>query len=188
MSAVAPLPKPHRYSVDDFYRMADTGILKQGDRVELIEGEIIDMPPIGLEHAYGVTRLSTLFTRKLGPHAIVYSQNPIYLNPHSEPQPDIVLLRYREDFYRHSRPSPEDILLLVEVSDSSLRYDQETKLPLYARHGIPEVWIVDLGGQRLEVYRHPLDGKYLEKLCPARGEFVAPEGLAECGIEWGELF
>ncbi|CAG1020624.1 hypothetical protein MTYM_00401 [Methylococcales bacterium] len=188
MSAAAPLIQRHRYSVAEYYRMAETGILKPDERVELIEGEIIDMPPIGIEHAYVVTRLTAIFTRKAGNKAIVSVQNPIRLNPHSEPQPDIALLRYRKDFYRHTRPGPEDVLLLIEVADSSLRFDQEIKLPLYARHGIPEVWIADLGHQLLEIYRRPAEGKYFEKLIPERGEIVAPEGLAEFGIEWGELF
>lgn len=188
MSAVAPLPKPHRYTVDDYYRMADTGILKPDERVELIEGEIIDMPPIGIAHAYAVTRLAAIFSGMAGTRFIVYSQNPIHLNAHSEPRPDIALLRYRADFYRHAHPGPEDILLLVEIADSSLRYDQETKLPLYARHGIPEVWIVDLEHQWLELYRRPAESRYLEKLMPRRGEIVAPEGLAGCEIAWGELF
>ncbi len=188
MSAVASLLQRHRYTVAEYYRMAETGILKPDERVELIEGEIIDMPPIGIDHAYVVTRLTAIFTRKAELKAIVSTQNPIRLTPHSEPQPDIALLRYREDFYRHMRPGPEDILLLIEVADSSLRFDREIKLPLYARHGIPEVWIVDLGRQRLEVYRRPVEGTYLQKHYLKRGEIVAPEGLAECGIEWGELF
>ncbi|MGH8477411.1 MAG: Uma2 family endonuclease, partial [Methylococcales bacterium] len=156
--------------------------------VELIEGEIIDMPPIGIDHAYGVTRLTAVFTRKAGTNAIVYSQNPIYLNPHSEPQPDIALLRYRDDFYRHTRPGPEDVLLLIEVADSSLRYDREVKLSLYARHAIPEVWIVDLEHQRLEVYRRPVEDRYLEMLLPKEGEIITPEGLPGCGLELGDLF
>ena len=188
MSAVAPLIQRHRYGVAEYYRMAETGILKPEERVELIDGEIIDMAPIGIEHAYGVTRLTTIFTRKAGDKAIVSTQNPIRLNLHSEPQPDIALLRYREDFYRHTRPGPEDVLLLVEVADSSLRFDREIKLPLYARHAIPEVWIVDLEHQGLEVYRRPVEGKYLEISYPERGEIIAPDRLRECGFELVDLF
>ena len=188
MSAAAHLIQRHRYSVAEYYRMAETGILKPDERVELIEGEIIDMAPIGTDHSSVVKRLNAIFTRKIGTKAIVSVQDPIRLTQNSEPQPDIALLRYREDFYRHAYPGPEDILLLIEVADSSLRFDQDIKLPLYARHGIPEVWIVDLDQQRLEVYRRPVEGKYLDKLCPERGEIIAPEGLAECGIEWAELF
>lgn len=188
MSAAAPLFQRHRHSVAEYYRMAETGILKPDERVELIDGEIIDMPPISIGHAYVVRRLTAIFMRKAGTKPIVSTQNPIHLNPYSEPQLDIALLRYRDDCYRHAHPGPEDILLLVEVADSSLRFDQEIKLPLYARHGIPEVWIVDLARQRLEAYRRPLEGRYLEKLYPETGAIIAPEGLAECGVELGDLF
>ncbi|MFM8332583.1 MAG: Uma2 family endonuclease [Candidatus Methylumidiphilus sp.] len=188
MSAAAPLIQRHRYSVDEYYRMAETGILKPNERVELIEGEIIDMAPIGTSHTSVVKRLNAIFTHHAGTKAIVSVQDPIRLGKNSEPQPDIALLRYREDFYRHAHPGPEDILLLVEVADSSLRFDQDIKLPLYARHGIPEVWIVDLGHQLVEVYRRPADGAYLEKHIPERGEIIAPVGLAEFGVAWVELF
>ena len=188
MSAAAPLIRRHRHSVDEYHRMAETGILKPDERVELIEGEIIDMPPIGTDHSAVVKRLNAMFMRNIGTTAIVSVQDPIRLAPNSEPQPDIALLRYREDFYCHAHPGPADILLLIEVADTSLRFDQEIKLPLYARHGVPEVWIVDLGRQRIEVYRRPLAGRYLETLYPQRGELVAPEGWTEFGVEWGELF
>lgn len=188
MPAVTAVPQRHRLTVAEYYRMAEAGILKRDDRVELIDGEIIDMPPIGIDHAYGVNRLTAIFVRKVGEKAIVSGQNPIHLNLHSEPQPDIALLRYRDDFYRHTRPGPEDVLLLVEVADSSLRYDREVKVPLYARHGIPEVWIVDVEQQRLEVYRRPVEGRYLEKLSPKRGNMINPEALPECGLELGDLF
>ncbi len=189
MSAVAAFsPQPHRLTVAEYYRMAEAGIFKEDDRVELIEGEIFDMSPIGTDHTSVVNRLNFIFTRCLGIRAIASIQNPVRLNPRSEPQPDLALVRYRQDFYRHAHPSPEDILLLVEVADSSLRYDLEVKLPLYARHGIPEVWIVDLEHRRLEVHRRPAENTYLEKHCPARGETVTPEGLTECKVDVGELF
>jgi len=188
MSAAALAPQRHRLSVADYHRMSEAGIFSADARVELIEGEIIDMPPIGIDHAYVVTKLTALLTRKAGVNAIVYAQNPINLNHHSEPQPDIALLRYRDDFYRHTRPGPADIILLVEVADSSLRYDLDVKLPLYARHGIPEVWIVDLQRQRLEIHRRPEESAYLEKRCPDKGEFISPRGLAECGFDLEDLF
>jgi Uma2 family endonuclease len=189
MSAVAAqAPQRHLISVENYYRMAEAGIFSPEARVELIEGEIIDMSPIGIDHAYAVTKLSTLLTRAISENAIVSAQNPITLNRRSEPQPDIVLLRYREDFYRHSRPTAHDVLLLIEVADSSLRYDREVKLPLYARHGIPEVWIVDLQRQRLEIYRRPEADGYLEKHCPTQGESISPLKLASCVLELGNLF
>ena len=187
-AALAFLPQRHRLTVDQYYRMAEAGILKEDDRVELIEGEIIDMPPIGIDHAYFVNRLTSLFIQSVGLQANVSSQNPIRLNSRSEPQPDIALLRYREDFYRHTRPGPKDILLLVEVSDTTLRYDTEVKLPLYARHEIPEVWIVDLEHQRLEVFRRPEEGVYLKLFSPNLDETIAPIGLAEARVNLRNLF
>jgi Uma2 family endonuclease len=189
MSANATFfPQRHRLTVAEYYRMAEAGILGEDDRVELIEGEIIDMPPIGTDHTSVVKRLNSIFARNVGVRAIVSVQDPIRLNPRSEPQPDIALLRYRADFYRHAHPGPEDVLLLVEVADSSLRYDREVKLPLYARHGIPEVWIVDLEHRRLEIYRRPAEETYLDKHCPGRDETIARAELAECVVDLGELF
>jgi Uma2 family endonuclease len=189
MSAMADFfPPRHRLTADEYHRMSEAGIFSEDDRVELIEGEIIDMSPIGTDHTSAVNRLNAIFARSLGLRAIVSVQNPVRLSSRSEPQPDIALLRYREDFYRHAHPGPEDILLLVEVADSSLRYDLEVKLPLYARHGVPEVWIVDLEHRRLEMYRRPAENTYLEKHCPARDEAVAPEGFAEYTMDLRELF
>ncbi|MCX7111050.1 MAG: Uma2 family endonuclease [Proteobacteria bacterium] len=188
MSAFTAFSPPrHRITVDEYYRMAEAGIFKEEDRVELIEGEIIDMSPIGIDHAYVVKRLNSIFMQSVGMKAIVSVQDPIHLNPRSEPQPDIALLRYREDFYRLAHPIPEDIILLVEVSDTTLRYDKEIKLPLYARHGIPEVWIVDLEHGRLEVYRNPMEDNYLERHCPAKGESIAPKGLPDCRVDLSSL-
>jgi len=183
-----PFPSRHRLSVAEYYRMAEAGILNEDDRVELIEGEIIDMPPIGANHTSVVKRLNAVFTHSVGMSAIVSVQDPIRLNERCEPQPDIALLRYREDFYGHAHPGPEAVLLVVEVADSSLRYDKEIKLPLYARHGIPEVWIVDLENQRLEIHRRPVKDGYLEKRCPGREETIAPEALVECRVALGKLF
>lgn len=189
MSAAASFPlQRHRLTVAEYYRMAEAGILGEDDRVELIEGEIIDRAPIGSEHTSGVNRLNSLFIRNVGEQAIVSVQNPIRLNEYSEPEPDLALLRYRADFYRHAHPGPEDILLIVEVADSSLRYDLEVKLPLYARHGIPEVWIVDLEHWRLEIYRQPEGETYQEKHCPALDKPIAPAGLPECEVDLRGLF
>lgn len=189
MSAVAAYPaQRHRLTVEEYYRMAEAGILGEDDRLELIDGEIIDMPPIGVGHTSVVKRLNAIFTRGAGEGAIVSVQDPIRLNARSEPQPDLALLRHRADYYRDAHPGPADVLMLVEVADSSLRYDVDVKLPLYARHGIPEVWIVDLEHRRLEIYRRPEGGAYLEKHCPLPGEAAVPAGLAECAVEAGLLF
>ncbi len=184
----ANLLQRHRLDVTDYYRMAEAGILGEDDRCELIEGEIIDRAPIGSVHAFSVNRLSRLFSRNVNDQAIVSIHNPIRLNRQNEPQPDIALLRYREDCYRDAHPGPEDVLLIIEVADSSDRYDREIKLPLYARHCIPEVWIVDLRQRRLDIHRHP-DGAAYREACTATGpDSVAPLALPECRVDVCTLF
>jgi Uma2 family endonuclease len=145
----------HRLTVRAFHRLAEAGILGEDDRVELIEGALVDMPPIGSEHAGEVRVLIQLLTRAAADVAIVDAQNPLVLGQESEPQPDIMLLKRRADFYRRSHPGPEDVLLLIEVADPSAHYDRTVKIPLYARFGIAEVWLLDLPHRRLGVYRTP---------------------------------
>jgi Uma2 family endonuclease len=143
--------------------MAEVGILNPNDRVVLIQGEIIPMSPIGLKHAATVKRLNSFLTYQLQNLAIIGVQDPIQLNNSSEPQPDIVLLKPRSDFYENQIPQPQDIYLLIEVSDSTIKYDQEVKLPLYAESKISEVWIINLNNNTLEVYRQPEDKQYLDQ-------------------------
>jgi Uma2 family endonuclease len=151
----------HRLNVDDYYRMAEAGILGEDDRVELIDGELIDMAPIGQDHAATVNGLAHALFLACGDRAIVSVQNPARLDRFSEPQPDVTLFRPRADNYRTgARPGPADVLLLVEVADSSLRYDRAVKLPLYARAGIGEVWIVDLRRRVVDVHRTPAGNEY----------------------------
>jgi Uma2 family endonuclease len=156
-------PRRHRITVDEYYRMAEAGLLAPDARVELIEGEIFDMAPIGIDHNGVVNQLSHLFNKAVNNLAIVQTQGVVRLDRASEPQPDLALLVPRADFYRRAHPSPADVLLLIEVSDSTLRYDRDVKVPLYARHGIPEVWIVDLPNEQLLIYRSAADGKYLDQ-------------------------
>lgn len=151
-------PRRRRFTVDEYYRMAEAGILHEDDRVELIEGELIEMSPIGSEHAGCVDALGTLFHERLGSLVHVRIQNPVRLSQRLEPEPDVALLRPRADRYRDSHPGAADILLLIEVADTSLAYDKRTKLRLYAREGVPETWIVDLGGSRVEAHRRPETG------------------------------
>jgi Uma2 family endonuclease len=160
MYAAADLPRRHRITVDDYYRMAEVGILDPEARVELIDGEIIDMSPPGSPHAATVHYLTEVAMRAVDGRATVLVQNPVRLSRYSEPQPDLALLRRRDDFYRERHPQPDDVLLVVEIAASSLRFDRDTKVPLYARHGIPEMWLVDLGSRRLFRYRAPLGGSY----------------------------
>jgi Uma2 family endonuclease len=158
--APTDLPRRHRLTVSDYYRMAEVGILAPDARVELIDGEIIDMPPPGSLHAATVRLLQQVLSRKLEDRATVIAQDPVRLGEHSEPQPDLAVLRHREDLYRERHPQPADVFLVVEVAVSSLRFDRVTKQSLYAAHGIPEFWIVDLRAQRLIRHRVPRQGSY----------------------------
>ena len=159
-----------RFTVEEYHRMGLAGILREDDRVELIDGEIVEMTPIGSPHAGCVNRLARLFFAAAGQRAVVTVQNPISLPPGSEPQPDLVLLRPRGDFYAGGHPGPGDVWLVVEVADTSLTFDRTVKVPLYARAGIPEVWVVDLAGQRVEVYRRPAGGLYADVQRHERGQ------------------
>jgi Uma2 family endonuclease len=168
-----------RFTVKEYYQMAQAGILSEDDRVELIEGEIIEMAPVGRRHATSVRRVIRLFSRRVGRRAIVDIQDPIHLGEHSEPQPDAVLLRPRLDLYASGHPQPEDILLLIEVADTTASYDREIKIPLYAQAGIAEVWLVDLEGDAIEVYRQPGPEGYRQVQIVRRGEALAPEALPD---------
>jgi len=160
------LARLHRLMVDDYHRMGETGILGPELRTELIEGEIVEMTPIGPSHGGTVNLLAKRLTTRVGDAALVSIQNPVVLDDHSEPQPDLALLRPRADFYRDAHPRPRDVLLVIEVADSTLRYDRDVKLPLYARAGIPEVWLVDLRGRELVIYRRPGATGYAESVQP----------------------
>jgi len=166
-----PLKRYH-FNVAEFYRMADAGILTEDDRVELIEGEIIEMSPTGSRHAACVERVNRLLNRLAGEDAIVRVQSPVRLNDFSEPQPDVTLLRPREDFYERAHPAPGDVLLVVEVADTSAAYDRGVKVSLYARSVIPEMWLVDLSREKIEVYAQPAGGSYQQMAEAARGESV----------------
>jgi len=157
-------PARHRLNVGAYYKMAEAGILTQNDRVELIGGEIFDMTPIGSVHAGKTNRLNRLFARAAADGlALVSVQSPLRLDAYNEPEPDVMLLKPTEDDYQGRHPGAADVLLLVELSDSSLVHDRGTKLPLYAKFGVPEVWIVDLRGAAIEVYRQPAGDAYVHK-------------------------
>jgi Uma2 family endonuclease len=180
-------PARHRLDVDAYYKMAEAGILTEEDRVELIDGEIIDMNPIGSPHASIAKRLNQLFARAAADGVVLVSiQDPLRLDAYNEPEPDLMLLRPRADFYRANHPSAADVLLVVEISESSLAYDRGTKLALYARFSVPEVWIVDLLGAAIEVYREPKEGGYSvrERLS---GGILAPALLPGVAIDVAAL-
>jgi Uma2 family endonuclease len=178
---ITALRPRRRFTVDDYYRMAEAGILREDDRVELIEGEVVEMPPIGSAHAGTVDHLATLLGRAVADRAIVRVQGPVRLGDLSEPVPDVCLLRAREDFYKRSHPRPEDTLLIVEVADTTATFDRRVKLPLYARAGIPEYWVVDLGRGLIEIYRSPSGESYRERLELRQGDRLAPATLP--GVE-----
>jgi Uma2 family endonuclease len=163
-----------RFTREEYHRMADAGILHEDDRVELIEGEIVLMTPIGRRHAACVAELTRLLVPAVGQRALLWPQNPITLPDESEPQPDIVLLRPRADRYLQDDAHPEDVLLLVEVADTSQRYDRLVKLPLYGRAGVPEVWIVDLPGEVIEICRRPTPTGYTHVERIGRGGVITP--------------
>lgn len=161
-----------RFTVDDYYRMAAAGVFRPEDRVELIEGEIVEMSPIGSAHAACVKRLNRLFSRHLGDRAVVSTHDPVRLDDRSEPEPDVALLKPRADLYAAAHPGPSDILLVVEVADTSAEYDREAKMKLYAAAGVLEAWLVDLPGQAIEVYRGPAAASYAD--CRRLGRGPAP--------------
>jgi Uma2 family endonuclease len=176
-------PTRHRLDVDAYYKMAEAGILTEPRRVELIEGDIIDMTPIGSGHAGNTNRLVRAFARSAAEGSVLLTvQTPLRLDGYNEPQPDVMLLRPRLDDYKAGHPSAADVLLLVEVSDSSLAYDRDTKLALYARFGVPEVWIVDIRGGAVEAYRTPKDGAYADRDRRAAGP-LSPSLVPELAVD-----
>ncbi len=166
----------------EYHRMGEFGIFGEGDRVELIEGELVQMTPIGSGHSGTINGTTRALVRAVGDQAIVSVQNPVRLGDHSEPEPDFLLLRPRADDYRLRTPVADEVLLLIEVADSSLRYDRAVKLPLYARHGIPEVWIVDLAANTVEWFRHPEGESYADSGRAVRGETLTPALLPEVSV------
>jgi Uma2 family endonuclease len=177
----------HRFSVEDYHRMAQAGILSEDDRVELIEGEVVQMAPIGPRHAAQVARLSALLHEASKGRAILWTQNPVRLGEHSEPQPDLALLRPRADYYATAHPTAADVLLVVEVAETSADYDRQLKLPLYARHGIPEAWLVDLERTRVEVYRRPTAEGYGEVMTLGTGDALSPLALPDVSLPLSEV-
>jgi Uma2 family endonuclease len=186
--ATADPPRRHRLTVSDYYRMAEVGILARDARVELIDGEIIEMAPPGSLHAATVHRLTKNLVRAAGDDALVLVQNPVRLSQHSEPQPDLALLKSREDFYSQNHPGPADVLLVVEIADSSLRFDRDTKVSLYAAHGIPETWLVDLRGRRLVRHRAPRERSYTHVDEPPLGAPIEISALSGVAVDLQLLF
>jgi Uma2 family endonuclease len=189
MDSTDLLPARHKLTVDDYDRMAEAGILGEDDRVELIDGDIIDMAPIGQDHAATVNKLTRALVIAFGDRAIVSVQNPVRLNRFNEPQPDFAVFRPRADFYATGeRPGPADTLLVIEVADSSLRYDRTVKLPLYARAGIPEVWIVDLRRRMVDVYLSPSGDGFATLTTHGQDDTVALSQAPEITVAVRQVF
>lgn len=179
--AVAVELTRRRFTADEFEAMARTGILNEGDRIELIDGDIVAMTPIGLRHAATVARLNRAFANRASDDVIVQPHGSLRLDMSTEPQPDLVLLRYRDDFYASDpRPTPDDVLLVVEVADSSLRYDTKVKAALYARAGYREYWVVDLNAGAVIRHINPVGGRYLDVDVIMADEPFAPLAVLDC--------
>jgi Uma2 family endonuclease len=178
----------HTFTVEEYELMGQTGVLPPDRRTELLEGEIFDMSPIGIAHAACVDFLNEYLTKISEGAFIVRCQNPVFLDDRSEPQPDITLLRRRDDRYRSARPTPADVLLLVEVADSSLGFDRQQKLPLYAKNGIPEVWIVNLSVEQVEVHAQPEESTYRLTQILRRGEIVEARSIEGVKIPVDDIF
>ena len=176
-----------QFSVAEYYCMGETGILRPDERTELIHGEIIVMPPIGPGHAEGNSRAERTFHRRLGDRAVVRGQSPVRLPDDTEPEPDVVLARPRPEGYRAAHPRPEDILLVVEVCDTTLQYDREVKLPLYARAGIAETWLMNLPDDRIEVYRDPAPEGYRTITFVPHDGVVTPLAFPDITLPCAEL-
>ncbi|AFY37697.1 protein of unknown function DUF820 [[Leptolyngbya] sp. PCC 7376] len=170
----------HKFSVEDYHRMGETGILPPDKNFELIRGEILEMSPVGFKHAYTVRQITALCYEKFS--AVISVQDPILLLNESEPEPDITILSGSPQQYAECLPTATDVQLLIEVSDSTLRYDQTVKLPLYAENRIPEVWIANIQDQQLEVYREPDGSTYSQMLVLKDSESIAPLAFPEIQI------
>jgi Uma2 family endonuclease len=175
------------FTVDEYHRMGRAGILHERERVELIDGEIIQMSPIGRRHYVCVIKANSLFIRAFGDRAVISPQNPLLLNDWTEPEPDVVVLKGRPDFYAKKTPVPNDVLFIVEVSDTTLSYDQTIKLPQYAAAGIPEVWMEDLRNEALHVYREPSGKSYRAVQMLRPGDIVSPLVFIEITFQVDDL-
>ncbi len=177
------VPARRRFTVAEYYAMAEAGILSPDERVELLDGDVIAMPPIGDWHASRVKRLNNFMLPPLQGRAIVSVQDPTRLDDASEPQPDVMLLRWRDDFYEGGHPGPADVLLLIEVSDTTVDYDRSAKLAAYASAGIPEVWIVNRPDHRIESYADPSGDEYATVRHYGAGESIAPQAFPDVMLE-----
>ena len=177
----------HRFNVKEYYRMAETGVLKPDARVELLDGKVIDMSPIGPFQGSISKHLNKIFSAAAQGRWLVALQDPVRLGDHSEPQPDLMLLQPAADFYRKRHPQPEDVFLLVEVSDTTLTTDREDKIPAYGHAGIGEVWIINLADLTIEVYREPHFTGYGSKTILRVGDKASLQTFPDAVVDVAEL-
>ena len=177
-----------KFTVDEFHRMGEAGILREDDRVELIRGLIVEMAPIGSRHAMRVDVVTDLLRRGIEGRGWVRTQNPLKISEDSELYPDVLVVQPPRQKYEDRHPGPSDVLLLIEVADTSLRYDRATKVPLYAQAGIAEVWIVDLLHDSVEVFRRPQAGQFSEMTTATREDNLSPETLSDVVVKVDDLF
>ena len=178
----------HLFTVADYTRMRETGILAEDDHVELVDGEVRVMRPIGPLHAAIVKRLNTILSREISGSIIISVQDPIQLNDTSEPQPDLALLHYRDDFYAQAHPVADDVLLVIEVADTTIDYDRDEKLPRYAEANIAEVWLIDVSHLRLEQYTQPRNGNYRVRQLLEQGDTIEAQAVAGLQFALNRVF
>jgi Uma2 family endonuclease len=188
MSAIPTYPQRHAISADEYVRMAQAGVFSTDVRLELMDGEIIEMAPIGSAHAAVVNTLATLLNRACGESAIVSVQNPLVAGERSVPQPDLALLRMRADKYFSEHPRAADVLLVIEVSDTTLRFDLEQKALLYARADVPELWVVDLESRAVHLQRMPTSSGYAQKTRASEADTIAAAMIPSASLRVASIF
>ncbi len=177
----------HRWTLEDWDRMIAAGVFREGERVELIEGEVLEMTPAGDRHVWVMAWLARAWSGLPSCESVqIMQQVPLRLGSDSEPEPDVLILKPVEEWSASGKPRAGDVHLLVEIADTSLEYDMNKKVPLYARHGIPEVWVVDLTGRRVHVFRNPEDGKYRQADVHSTGR-IAPAAFPDAEIDVGAM-
>lgn len=181
------VPTPRKFTVAEYYQMAEVGILRPDERVELIEGEIVVMPPIGPEHADNVDEYIDVFAQYRRGRFRIRIQNPVRLNDYSEPEPNVALLRRRPEGYRSAHPTPADVLLVIEVAHSSLEYDRGVKAHIYGRSGVPETWVRNLPEDCIERFTEPGPEGYARHTVHRRGETLIPVSLPDLELEVADL-
>jgi len=182
MSAVTTALRHRKFSVEEYHHFIEQGFFKHEERIELWEGEFVEMSPIGKRHAGSVDFIADYLREILGRKVIIRVQSPIILDDLSEPQPDVCLLKRREDFYRHTDAMAKDVLLAIEVADSTVRYDRDTKFPRYATNGIKEAWLIDLENDRVEIHSEPTEFGYSLVKISHRGQIAESNVFPEIKI------